>query len=99
MNGTKSMTKNLNLSLDPDGVHFLEKRLVAGEISPHVFKDILKHQMVKQYFLNYVHPLDRVWQKVTDFTKARFTRKSAPFMGEPAIDLEELFYRAHHKQF
>ncbi len=103
MNGTKSMNKYLNFSLDPNGVHFLEKRLMAGEISPHVFKDILKHQMVKQYFQDYVHPLDRVWERVTDFTKTRFhsIRKSAPFMEEPgsAIELEDLLSRAHHKRF
>ena len=101
MNSTKNMNKNLNFSLDSNGVHFLEKRLIAGEISPHVFKDILKRQMVKQYFHDYVHPLDRVWQKVTDFTKTRFIRKPAPFMEEPGspIDLEDLFSRAHRKRF
>ena len=101
MNGTNSMNKNLNLSLDPNGVRFLEKRLMAGEITPHVFKDILKRQMIKQYFQNYVHPLGRAWQRVTEFTQTRFQfiRKPAHFMEEPAIDLEELFTRAHHKRF
>ena len=99
MNGTK----NLKLSLDPQGVHFLEKRLLAGEISPHVFKDILKYQMVKQYFQDYVHPFDRVWQQILNFTKTRFIfiRKPSPFMEESGSpgELKDIFSRTHHKHF
>lgn len=95
--------KNLNFSLDPQGVRFLEKRLLAGEISPHVFKDILKYQMVKQYFQDYVHPFDRVWQKMMDFIKPclKFIRKPSPIMAESASsgELKDIFSRAHHKHF
>lgn len=95
--------KNLNLSLDPQGVRFLEKRLLAGEISPHVFKDILKYQMVKQYFQDYVHPFARVWGKMMNFitTRLKFIRKQSPFMAEAisSNELKDIFSRAHHKHF
>jgi len=95
--------KNLNFSLDPQRVRFLEKRLLAGEISPHVFKDILKYQMVKQYFQDHVHPFDRVWRKIMNLTKTRvkFIRKPSSFMAESASsgELKDIFSRAHHKHF
>ena len=38
--------------LDPIAIRILRKRLVSGEITPQVFKDILKRQMVKYFFRN-----------------------------------------------
>ena len=48
--------------LDPIAIRILRKRLVSGEITPQVFKDILKRQMVKYFFRNYQHPLAVTWE-------------------------------------
>ena len=43
--------------LDPTAIRILKKRLVSGKITPQVFKDILKRQMIKYFFQSYRHPL------------------------------------------
>ncbi len=48
--------------LDPIAIRILKKRLVSGAITPQVFKDILKRQMVKYFFRNYRNPLATTWQ-------------------------------------
>lgn len=55
--------------LDPTALRILKKRLVSGKITPQVFKDILKRQMVKYFFQSYRHPLTISWEN---------RRKSAP---------------------
>jgi hypothetical protein len=47
--------------LDPTALRILKKRLVSGKITPQVFKDILKRQMVKYFFQSYRHPLIESW--------------------------------------
>lgn len=56
---------NLREYLDPTGVNVLKKRLIAGQITPVVFKETLKRQMVSQFFQDYTHPVDRAWEKMT----------------------------------
>ncbi|WP_144079183.1 hypothetical protein [Nitrospina gracilis] len=56
---------DLKQYLDPTGVQVLKKRLVAGQITPTVFKQTLTRQMVSQFFLEYTHPVDRAWEKMT----------------------------------
>ena len=48
--------------LDPIAIRILRKRLVSGGITPQVFKDILKRQMVKYFFQNYRSPLATTWE-------------------------------------
>jgi len=48
--------------LDPIAIRILRKRLVSGEITPQVFKDILKRQMVKYFFRNYQDPRAGTWE-------------------------------------
>ena len=55
------MNGELRSYLDPTALRILGKRLVAGKITPQVFKDILKQQMVKYYFQTYRHPLLKFW--------------------------------------
>jgi len=48
--------------LDPTALRILKKRLVSGKITPQVFKDILKRQMIKYFFRTYRHPLIKSWE-------------------------------------
>jgi hypothetical protein len=54
--------EELRSYLDPIAIRILKKRLVSGEITPQVFKDILKRQMVKYFFQNYRNPLAATWE-------------------------------------
>ncbi len=47
----------LRSHLDPTAIRILKKRLVSGKITPRVFKDILRRQMVKYFFKSHQHPL------------------------------------------
>ena len=42
------MSQGLSSTLDPRGLRILKRKLKSGEISPQVFKEVLKRQMVKQ---------------------------------------------------
>lgn len=57
------MNEELRNHLDPTALRILKKRLVTGKITPQVFKDILKRQMVKYFFQSYRHPLIKSWEK------------------------------------
>jgi len=56
------MKGELRNHLDPTALRILKKRLVSGKITPQVFKDILKRQMVKYFFQAYRHPLIKSWE-------------------------------------
>jgi len=56
------MKEELRNHLDPTALRILKKRLVSGKITPQVFKDILKRQMVKYFFQAYRHPLTKSWE-------------------------------------
>ncbi len=56
------MNEELRNHLDPTALRILKKRLVSGKITPQVFKDILKRQMVKYFFQSYRHPLLKSWK-------------------------------------
>lgn len=51
------MNGELRSHLDPSAIRILQKRLVSGKITPRVFKDILRRQMVKYFFQSHRHPL------------------------------------------
>ncbi len=57
--------------LDPIAIRILKKRLISGHITPQVFKDILKRQMVKYFFRNYENPLAITWSGWTRAVKKR----------------------------
>lgn len=52
----------LRSHLNPSALRILKKRLVSGKITPQVFKDILKQQMIKYFFQTYRHPLLKSWE-------------------------------------
>jgi hypothetical protein len=56
------MEGELRSHLDATALRILKKRLVSGRITPQVFKDILKRQMVKYFFQTYRHPLIGNWR-------------------------------------
>ena len=57
--------------LDPTALRILKKRLASGKITPQVFKDILKRQMVKYFFQSYRHPLLKSWENCWRSTSSR----------------------------
>lgn len=85
----------LKSHLNPTAIRILKKRLVSGKITPQVFKDILKQQMIKQFFRNYRHPLLRAWENCwkSDKNPQRENRRAASSHGQD--DLET----SHHKRF
>ncbi|NIQ02966.1 MAG: hypothetical protein GWM98_08980 [Nitrospinaceae bacterium] len=92
----------LRNQLDPRGIQVLKKRLAAGEITPQVFKDILKRQMVKQFFQSYRNPImefihgHRPWKKVNPDK----TDKSPKIAWDPSrVDADSLFEMSGHKRF
>jgi hypothetical protein len=54
--------EELRSHLNPTALQILKKRLVSGRITPQVFKDILKQQMIKYFFQTYRHPLLKSWE-------------------------------------
>lgn len=88
-------TERLRSQLDPHALQVLKKRLVAGKITPRLFKDILRRQMVRYYFEAHPHPLTESWtswrnpsQKLTALTTNTAQRSRATTAaGE------------HHKRF
>lgn len=58
----KLLRGELRSHLDPMALRILKKRLASGKITPQVFKDILKQQMVKYFFRTYRHPLFKPWE-------------------------------------
>ncbi|MCF8720121.1 hypothetical protein [Nitrospina gracilis] len=72
MNATDTATRkkpDLKQYLDPTGVQVLKKRLIAGQITPSVFKQTLTRQMVSQFFLEYTHPVDHALEKMAGILK------------------------------
>ena len=62
------MKGELRSHLNPKALRVLKKRLAAGKITPQVFKDILKQQMVKYFFQTYRHPLIKSWENHLGFS-------------------------------
>jgi len=65
------MKGELRSHLNPTALRVLKKRLAAGKITPQVFKDILKQQMVKYFFQTYRHPLMKSCENYLLFPKKR----------------------------
>ncbi len=87
---------DLKQYLDPTGVQVLKKRLVAGQITPTVFKQTLTRQMVSQFFLEYTHPVDRAWEKMTGILRRersliRRADKDKKELSEPETGLSHPF--------
>ncbi len=89
------MKGELRSYLDPTALRILKKRLVSGKITPQVFKDILKRQMVKYFFQTYRHPLIESWQNWRRPAKKRVGDNRST----TAQSKKDQFEIYHHKQF
>jgi hypothetical protein len=89
------MRGELRNHLDPTALRILKKRLVSGKITPQVFKDILKRQMVKYFFQSYRHPLINSWENWRQSAPKRlgFNRNTAL---RPKSEKFEIY---EHKRF
>jgi hypothetical protein len=85
----------LRSHLDPTGIRILKKRLVSGKITPQVFKDILRRQMVKYYFQTHRHPLAKSWENWRRSVKSKLGLggRSMPGAGDGSFETN------HHKRF
>lgn len=90
-----SMNVELKSHLNPTALRILKKRLVSGKITPQVFKDILKQQMIRYFFQTYRHPLIKTWENYWRFTKKQ-GRENQLTVQRPRGDNSETY---HHKHF
>ena len=81
--------------LDPTALRISKKRLVSGKITPQVFKDILKRQMVKYFFQSYRHPLIESWGNWRHPAQKQL-RNSGSAKPRPKNDTFEI---QNHKRF
>ena len=88
------MRQGLSAMLDPRGVRILKRKLLAGEITPRVFKEVLKRQMVKQALQRRSFSRPERWADLIAAARGRFQpdamESTAPFKPGP-LDMEELF--------
>lgn len=91
----KLLRGELRSHLDPMALRILKKRLVSGKITPQVFKDILKQQMVKYYFRTYRHPLLKSWGnwKQPDTGRLKENGRTTPRPGKEKLAMY------NHKRF
>lgn len=54
-------TGELRSHLDPRALRALKRRLMSGQITPGLFKDILRQQMVRTYFEAHPNPVMESW--------------------------------------
>ena len=87
--------EELKSHLNPTAVRILKKRLVSGKITPQVFKDILKQQMVKYFFQTYRHPLMKTWENCWRSAK-RLRKNHRSALLQSGETSSETY---HHKQF
>ncbi len=79
--------------LDPRAVRALKRRLASGQITPRMFKDILRRQMVRTYFEAHPHAVRESW----------FSRRPSPpkpvVHNPPARKPDTSREAIHHKHF
>jgi len=86
------MEGELRSHLDATALWVLKKRLVSGKITPQVFKDILKRQMVKYFFKTYRHPLMGNW-RISE------KKQLGGYKSATSQSKEEQFEFYNHKRF
>jgi hypothetical protein len=89
------MRGELRNHLNPTALRVLKKRLAAGKITPQVFKDILKQQMVKYFFQTYRHPLMKSCENYLGLSKKRLEGHRTTLL-QPKKDSFEIY---NHKRF
>lgn len=86
---------DLLIQLDPQGVRVLKRRLISGQITPRLFKDILKRQMVRDYFQSHPHPVMESWFSRQPGSSPRKVSPRSSRRPSPQGSFEEI----HHKHF
>ncbi|MFQ5483294.1 MAG: hypothetical protein ACE5ER_11115, partial [Nitrospinaceae bacterium] len=87
------MSQRLSSMLDPRGLQVLKKKLIAGQISPQVFKEVLKRQMVKLALQHRTRPAGgrpSLWTFLDRGLSPLRRRRPHVFNPGP-MDMEELF--------
>jgi len=87
--------EKLRSHLNPTAVRILKKRLISGKITPQVFKDILKQQMIKYFFQTYRHPLIKSWENRWGSSK-KGGKDNRNVTLRPHSDYSEVY---NHKRF
>ena len=98
------MTANLTSSLDPRGVEVLKRKLIAGEISPELFKGILKRQLGKQldreqsrWFRNAVKSVFHNMAEALQNARGAI-RVASQTQAQPSLSKEEMFSLARRRR-
>ena len=90
------ITSDLTSSLDPRGIEVLKRKLIAGEISPELFKGVLRRQFAKQlnrqqsrWFRNSIKSF---FQNITEtLQNARGSiRIASQAQAQPSLNKEEM---------
>ena len=81
--------------LDPRAVRALKRRLTSGQITPRLFKDILRRQMVRYYFQKHPHAGVESWFGRKQASAARGAVRGKIRRAAVRTELEEI----HHKHF
>ena len=94
------MNHGLSATLDPRGLRILKRKLMAGEISSQVFKEVLKRQMVKHALRQRPQVGENIWSNFLDSARKLWKRSEDDvpdeFLPGP-LDMEELFTLARIK--
>lgn len=94
------MNQGLSAALDPRGLRILKRKLMSGEISPQVFKEVIKRQMVKQALRSRPQVGENIWSGFLDSARKLWKRDEDvvpdEFLPGP-LDMEELFTLARIK--
>ncbi len=94
------MSQGLSATLDPRGLRILKRKLLAGEISSQVFKEVLKRQMVKQALRLRPQVGENIWSQFLDSAKKLWGQSDIEVPDEllpGPLDMEELFTLAKLK--
>ncbi len=94
------MSQSLSATLDPRGLRILKRKLMSGEITSQVFKEVLKRQMVKHALRQRPLVGENIWSSFLDSARKLWGRPendiADEFMPGP-LDMEELFTLARIK--
>ena len=89
------LNEELRSHLNPMALRILKNRLASGKITPQVFKDILKQQMIKYFFQTYRHPLIISWENYWDSSKNQRKENRSTVLRSKKDSLEAY----NHKRF
>lgn len=90
-----SVNADMKSFLDPRGVNVLKKKLIAGEISPKLFKEVLKRQMLKQYYQRHSRSMGALmkslFRNLAKIVQQRRDARQDNRQAQPTLDMDEMF--------